>query len=253
MGLTLHSLSECLYNMMKNAIADILTSSRQTVALTGAGISTASGIPDFRGTTGLWEKYDPAVYAHMATFNTCPEKIWELTSILLEMVKDIRPNRAHLSLALMENKGLLHGIITQNIDDLHKRAGNRKVIEYHGSLDIVTCSACRISELMPAEIPPTCGKCGKIMKPGFTLFGEAVPAAAYLEAINLVSFADVLLVIGTSAVVQPAADLPFVAKKNGARIIEMNMKPSGLTNYITDFYIEGPAEETLPALVEMIW
>lgn len=238
--------------MIVKDISGILTSSRQTIALTGAGISTASGIPDFRGSSGLWEKYDPAVYAHMTTFSKCPEKIWELTAVLLEMVKDIRPNRAHLSLAMMEDRGLLHGIVTQNIDGLHKLAGSRRVIEYHGSLDSVTCTTCRRSEPMPAEIPPLCGECGKIMKPGFTLFGETVPASAYLEAINLVSFADVLLVIGTSAVVQPAADLPFIAKKNGARIIEMNMKPSGLTHYITDFYIEGPAEETLPSVMEMM-
>jgi len=238
--------------MMEKDITGIISASRQTIALTGAGISTASGIPDFRGTSGLWKKYDPAVYAHISTFKTCPEKIWELAGILLGMVADIRPNEAHMALAEMEDKGFLHGIITQNIDGLHKLAGNRNVIEYHGSLDTVTCMVCRSIEPVPAKIPPICEKCGKIMKPGFTLFGETVPATAYLEAINLVSFADVLLIIGTSVVVQPAADLPFIAKKNGAKIIEMNMKPSGLTNYITDIFIEGPVEETLPALVRSI-
>lgn len=237
---------------MEKEIAGILSASRQTVALTGAGISTASGIPDFRGSSGLWKKYDPAVYAHISTFNSCPEKIWELTVILLEMLSVIRPNKAHLALAGMEHRGLLHGIITQNIDGLHKLAGSRNVVEYHGSLESVTCTACRRVGPMPALIPPLCPDCGKIMKPGFTLFGEPVQARQYLEAINLVSFADVLLIIGTSVVVQPAADLPFIAKKNGAKIIEMNIKPSGLTNYITDYFIEGPAEETLPALVKTI-
>ena len=233
--------------MGKN-IAEILTASRQTIALTGAGISTASGIPDFRGTSGLWEKYDPSVYAHISTFKSCPEKIWELTGVLLEMLPELKPNNAHLALADMEHNGFLHGIITQNIDGLHKLAGSRNVIEYHGSLDTATCVSCHESVPMPAIIPPLCKNCGKIMKPGFTLFGEPVPAGAYLEAMNLVSFADVLIVAGTSVVVQPAADLPFVAKKNGAKIIEMNLKPSGLTNYITDFFIEGAVEETLPAL-----
>jgi NAD-dependent deacetylase len=237
---------------MKKDIRTILTSSRQTIALTGAGISTASGIPDFRGTSGLWKKYDPAVYAHISTFKSCPEKIWELTNILLEMSRKIRPNEAHLALACMESKGLLNGVVTQNIDGLHKLAGSRNVIEYHGSLDTATCISCHRSVPMPVINPPLCVNCGKIMKPGFTLFGENVPASAYLEAINLVSFADVLIVAGTSAVVQPAADLPFIAKKNGAVIIEMNIKPSGLTNYITDFFIEGPVEETLPALARSL-
>jgi NAD-dependent deacetylase len=236
---------------MLNEIRTILSASRQTVALTGAGISTASGIPDFRGSSGLWKKFDPSVYAHISTFNSCPEKVWELTSVFLEMASVNEPNNAHRALAFMEERGSLHGIITQNIDGLHKKAGSRNVIEYHGSLETAKCTSCQSTVPMPQNVPPLCNKCGRIMKPGFILFGETVPASAYLEAINLVSFADVLLVIGTSVVVQPAADLPFIAKKNGAKIIEMNIKPSGLTNFITDFFLQGPVEETLPVVAGM--
>ncbi|HPS58250.1 MAG TPA: NAD-dependent protein deacylase [Spirochaetota bacterium] len=226
-----------------------LGASRQTIALTGAGISTASGIPDFRGTHGLWKAYDPSMYAHINTFYEKPDMVWELALKLLEMAHGTEPNRAHHALAAMESAGLLHGIITQNIDNLHQRAGSRNVIDYHGTIEQASCITCRTT-IMPAGYSvPVCSSCGRIMKPAFTLFGEAVPAAAFLEARNLASFADVFIVIGTSAVVQPAADLPFIAKENGACIIEMNSEETGLTNYITDFFIKGAVEETLPLLV----
>ena len=229
-----------------------LRSSRQTVALTGAGISTPSGIPDFRGSHGLWKKYDPFVYAHINTFMQEPLKVWELALLLTEMSRAAEPNRAHKTLALMEKSGLLHGIITQNIDDLHRKAGSRCVIKYHGNLEHAVCVECHATIEVQADNIPGCKSCGRIMKPAFTLFGEAVPAAAYLEARNLASFSDVFMVIGTSATVQPAADLPFIAKENGAYIIEMNRDVTGLSNYITDCFIGGALQETLPHLVSLI-
>ena len=229
-----------------------LRSSRQTVALTGAGISTSSGIPDFRGANGLWKQYDPFVYAHMKTFLQEPAKVWELAMKLMEISVSAQPNSAHLALAEMENMGMLHGIITQNIDSLHERVGSRNVIAYHGTMDNAACPGCNVKEKVQTGTIPVCPRCGCIMKPGFTLFGEPVPAAAFLEAKNLASFSDVFIVAGTSANVQPAADLPFIAKENGAYIIEMNMDTTGLTNYITDCFIQGPVEETLPALVTML-
>lgn len=226
-----------------------LKSSRQTVALTGAGISTASGIPDFRGDHGLWKMYDPSKYAHINTFRSNPEKVWELAMKLLEMSDKSLPNSAHLALAEMEKRGLLNYIITQNIDDLHHRAGNMNVISYHGTVRCGVCTLCNKSEDVTIGKIPVCRDCGKIMKPGFTLFGEAVPPAAYLEARNLASYADVFMIIGTSAVVQPAADLPFIARENGAYIIELNNSETGLSNYITDCFIKGRIEETLPELL----
>lgn len=229
-----------------------LKSSRQTVALTGAGISTSSGIPDFRGANGLWKKYDPSIFAHIHTFRHDPAKVWELAMKLIEISINAQPNTAHTALADMENMGLLHGIISQNIDSLHSRAGSRNVIEYHGNMGNAVCPGCHAAEEVRAGTIPVCPRCGCIMKPGFTLFGEPVPAAAFLEAKNLASYSDVFIVAGTSANVQPAADLPFIAKENGAYIIEMNMDTTGLTNYITDCFIQGPLEETLPRLAAML-
>lgn len=233
------------------AIKRIL-SSRQTIVLTGAGISTSSGIPDFRGSSGLWKKYDPSVYAHINTFRTDPHKVWELTLRLAEKSRNAEPNSAHHALSEMEGMGLLHGIITQNIDNLHRRAGSRNVIEYHGTIEHAVCICCHVTENMEDGIIPVCKNCGRIMKPAFVLFGEPVPAAAYLEAKNLASFSDVFIIAGTSASVQPAADLPYIAKENGAYIIEMNTVSTGLTNYITDCFIQEPLEETLPRLVSLL-
>jgi NAD-dependent deacetylase len=152
----------------------------------------------------------------------------------------------------MEKRGLLQGIITQNIDNLHQRAGSRNVINYHGSVEQAVCVQCHITVADIGESIPVCNCCGRIMKPGFTLFGETVPPSAYLESRNLASFSDVFMVIGTSAVVQPAADLPFTAKENGAFVIELNSVETGLSNYITGSFIKGPAEETLPYLVSKL-
>lgn len=229
-----------------------LESSRQTIALTGAGISTASGIPDFRSAHGLWKTYDPSIYAHINTFNEEPALVWELALQLFNTANETEPNPAHNALAAMEKAGLLHGIITQNIDNLHQRAGNRCVMNFHGSAENAMCISCRITETISGSTIPVCRSCGKIMKPGFTLFGETVPPDAFLESRNLASYSDVFMVIGTSAVVQPAAELPFIAKANGAYIIELNREATGLTNYITDCFIQGPVEETLPELVQNI-
>lgn len=225
-----------------------LRTSRQTIALTGAGISTASGIPDFRGAHGMWKSLDPSVYAHIETFRKTPAAVWELALRLRAMALAAEPNPAHRALAAMEKAGFLQGVITQNIDNLHRRAGSRVVIEYHGSIDRAECPACGTATTAIGDTPPRCEGCGQIMKPGFTLFGEAVPPAAFLEARNLASYSDLFMVIGTSALVQPAADLPFIAREQGAYIIEMNEGTTGLTNYITDCFIKGPLENTLQSL-----
>lgn len=235
-----------------NDVLRRLRNSRQTTALTGAGISTASGIPDFRGGHGLWNTYDPSKYAHIRTFNEQPAVVWELALKLFNMAHDCVPNKAHAALAELEKAGLLQGIITQNIDNLHQRSGCRTVINYHGSIEHAVCSRCHITITINGKDIPHCTSCGSIMKPAFTLFGEPVPPAAFLEARNLVSFSDVLMIIGTSASVQPAADLPFIARENGAFIIEFNSTETGLTNYITDYFVKGAAEETLPLLVSEI-
>ncbi len=239
-------------NEILTALKKIRTSG-QTIALTGAGISAPSGIPDFRSAYGLWKKYDPSVYADIRTFRREPLKVWDLAMTLLDLSLKAQPNRAHIALAMMEERSLLHGIITQNIDNLHRRAGSRNVINYHGELGRAICVDCNVTANVEPGAVPVCENCGKIMKPAFTMFGESVPPAAYLEARNLASFSGVFMVIGTSAVVQPAADLPFTAKENGAYIIEMNREETGLTNYITDCFIKGALEETLPAFVSRLW
>lgn len=168
---------------------------------------------------------------------------------LFDMARNSEPNKAHLAIADLERAGLLHGVITQNIDNLHQRAGNRNVINYHGSIENAVCPSCRITDSITGDTIPLCAVCNRIMKPGFTLFGESVPPAAFLEARNLASFSDIFMVIGTSASVQPAADLPLIAKEHGAYIVEFNNNETGLTNYITDCFIKGYIEETLPDLI----
>ncbi len=243
---------------------EYLAKSHYAVALTGAGVSAESGIPPFRGRGGLWGKYDPSL-AHIDAFTKDPHRVWDMARDLIAVARAALPNPAHRALARMEEAGRLEGVITQNIDGLHKRAGSRCLIELHGSLDRLRCLRCGrdydvggsdpgvdVWGYDPATADPLCPVCGSVMKPGMVFFGETLPFAAIMEARVMVSSSDVMLVIGTSAVVQPAADLPYLAKKNRARIIEVNIATTGLTNDITDVFIRGRAGEVLPELVKRI-
>ncbi len=233
--------------------AQVIKKSQHLIALTGAGISVESGIPDFRSAGGLWEKYDPMVYANIESFRRRPEMVWEMIFEMVDMTKSARPNPAHIALAELEKIGVLKAVITQNIDNLHQSAGSVNVIEFHGNAHNLECLKCG-AEYSVDEYPadgnvPRCRECREILKPSVVFFGEMIPQNALMESQMLASSADAILVIGTSAVVYPASSIPYVAKQNRAAVIEMNVEHTGLTGAITDVFIEGRVGETLPKLV----
>jgi NAD-dependent deacetylase len=227
------------------------------LALTGAGISVESGIPDFRSPGGLWERYDIMEYGSLLSFRKDPEKVWTMLSEMYGTIAPAQANAAHLGLGRLERLGYLHAIITQNIDNLHQEGGSRNVIEYHGNFKTLSCLSCRarydIEELLNQsdQRPPKC-RCGEILKPDVILFGEAIPGEALRDAYELAASCRALLVVGTSASVTPASTLPGVAKQAGATIIEINIQPTHLTESITDIFLAGKAGEIVPQLVTAV-
>jgi NAD-dependent deacetylase len=237
--------------------SDIIKNSKNLIALTGAGHSVESGIPDFRGKDGLWTKYDPMVYAHIDMFSKHPEKSWEMLSEMQKLTSTAKPNSAHFALAKLEELGFLKAIITQNVDNLHQEAGSKKVIEFHGNDKHLECLDCgRIYDAgefqITKNILPVCKKCASVLKPTVVFFGEAIPHDALMESMVLAEKADTVMVIGTSAQVYPAASIPYNAKKHGAKIIEMNLEETALTNSITDVFIQGLLGTTMPELLKHV-
>ncbi len=238
---------------LENA-AGLIVQSKMTLALTGAGISVESGIPDFRSSDGLWERFDPGEYATIEAFRADPEKVWTMLREMEVLVLQAKPNKAHLGLGELEKMGYLHTIITQNIDNLHQAGGARSVIEYHGNSASLICLACGEryrAEEKRNENPPRC-VCREILKPDVILFGESIPVDALNRSFQLASSARTLMVIGTSAAVSPANTIPPVAKENGAKIIEINKERTHLTDSITDIFLEGSAGEIVEGLVSAI-
>ncbi len=241
-------------NKTKDAAA-IIRKAAHLVAFTGAGISVESGIPPFRGPGGLWEIYDPTHF-ELAYFISHPSESWAtLKSIFYERFEKASPNEAHLVLARLEDRGLLKTIITQNIDNLHRRAGSRNVIEYHGSCRELVCLGCRSRYTVTAEILKNeemrCG-CGGLLKPDFVFFGEDIPVESAEGTLAETALADVMLVIGTTGEVFPASQVPVAAKRSGATIIEVNVQPSGYTDYITDIFLPGGAADVLEELFTLL-
>ena len=232
--------------MLQEAIKTI-KNAKALVAFTGAGISVESGIPPFRGAGGLWERYDPSAI-DINFFYSNPKESWrEMKKIFFDSMGQAQPNAAHKVLADWERKGLLKGIITQNIDNLHQRAGSVNVKEFHGTINYLICTGCgkryALSEADLNVEMPSCKDCGAVLKPDFIFYGEAINPKVYQESLDLAYSADVMLVIGTSGEVMPACSLPLTAKQNGAKIIEINTLPSTYTDSISDFYFERKAGE----------
>jgi len=247
-----------MHNSTKNIYqaVELIKRSTYTVAFTGAGISVESGIPPFRGEDGLWSKYDP-VFLDINYFHQYPEKSRQLIKeIFYDFFGQARPNAAHFALAKMEKKGILHSIITQNIDNLHHKAGSKQVFEFHGNSRNLLCQKC--SEYYPVKkidlsnLPPKCLNCGSILKPDFVFFGEPIPEYAnsnsFIEAIN----AEVFILIGTTGEIMPASLIPFEAKKNGKKIIEINVVPSNYTPVITDIFLQGKATVIMQQLLSTL-
>lgn len=225
-------------------------------ALTGAGISVESGVPPFRGHGGLWEKIDPFEYANINTFKKNPEKVWNV--LLKEMKSTLnkaKPNPAHIALADLESLGLLKTIITQNIDGLHQAAGNNEVIEFHGNFANLSCMKCsnpfKMSEISIDSLPPRCG-CGGILRPDCVFFGEMIPSDALYRSNEVAASCPVMIVVGTSATVQPAASIPIIAKRAGATIIEINPERTHLSSDISDIFLQGKAGIIMPDLIKAL-
>jgi NAD-dependent deacetylase len=241
--------------LIARAVND-LAPARQAVALTGAGISIDSGIPPFRGKGGLWERFDPMEIAHIDSFIRNPAMVWK---VLVKDLKDIidraRPNDGHKGLARLEQLGILKAVITQNIDGLHQMAGNTDVIEFHGTFAWQRCIQCErrieTNKVDAEELPPHCA-CGGILRPDAVFFGEMIPPAALWRSQEMASRCDVMLVVGTSAIVQPAASMPIIARQSGAVVIEINPEPTPLTGAISNYLIRGKAGEVMNRIVSAL-
>jgi NAD-dependent deacetylase len=229
-------------------LAELLERRRPCVVLTGAGISTESGIPDFRSAGGIWEKHDPAEVAHIDAFRREPARVWEFYALRLGALAPAEPNDGHRALAELEEQGWIRAVITQNVDGLHQRAGSREVVEVHGSLREAECIHCGVRVPMEdalASLPlPPCPECGEILKPGVVMFGELLPAAAIERAQALAAEARVLLVVGSSLEVHPVAALPGETLAAGGALAIVNRGGSAWDTR-ADIVIDAPAGETL--------
>ena len=229
-----------------------LADAGRVCVLTGAGISAESGVPVFRGAGGLWRKYRPEQLATPEAFAADPRLVWDWYDWRRSLVARAEPNAGHRALAELERRAEEFTLVTQNVDGLHERAGSQRVLRLHGDLWTLRCTGCgaeRISREVPLEeLPPRCA-CGALLRPGVVWFGEALPADVLEAAFQAAERAEVFLVAGTSAVVQPAASLPLAAKRAGGRLIEVNLEPTPLSE-LADASFHGPAGELLPQLVE---
>ncbi len=237
--------------------AEVLRRSKYTIAFTGAGISVESGIPPFRGENGIWNKYDPATL-ELGFFYENPLESWNvIKQLFYDFFGNAESNTAHQVLAEMEEKGLLKSVITQNIDNLHQQAGSKVVHEFHGNSQKMVCLQCR-TYYIPTDIdldnlPPRCAKCDGLIKPDFIFFGEGIPPDAYQKSVEAASLAEVVIVIGSTGEVMPAAQIPYHAKQHGATIIEVNPELSNFTNSVTDIFLEGKATEIMGKLKDELF
>jgi NAD-dependent deacetylase len=235
--------------------AHLVIEARYLTALTGAGISVESGIPPFRGENGIWRKYDPELF-NISYFIAHPHESWTLLKKLFyEGFRDASPNEAHAVLARLEQQKLLKTLITQNIDSLHHTAGSSNIVEYHGNTRSLICIACKkrhdLGPHILENLPPTC-RCGGVLKPDIVFFGEGIPVSALMSVQETVEKTDAMLVVGTTGEVFPASMIPVEAKRNGAKIIEVNVKPSSFTSITTEIFLQGRATLRLHELEEQV-
>lgn len=239
--------------------AEIIGGARRGVALTGAGVSAESGIPTFRGAGGLWTTYDPVKVSSIESFLADPASYWSVAKERGRAALSATPNPGHLALTAMEAAGHLSAIVTQNTDGLHQDAGAKRVIELHGSGRMVQCLECEAVEprsevqlRLEVEMPPRCRACGgTFLKPTVVLFGEPMPAAAVHDAFELARHADLMLVVGSSLVVYPAAEIPLIAVREGARMIVINAEPTPFDR-LAEVVINGRSGEVLPQIAALI-
>ena len=248
------------------AAAQILATAEYAIALTGAGLSVESGIPSFRGPDGLWTKYGQPTNLSYRVFSQDPQDWWEKrlsdevtpgnpTYDLKDAVDNAEPNPGHVAIAELESAGIIRAVITQNVDDLHRRAGSRNLLEIHGNRNYLRCIGCGWrrprAEHAITDVPPLCAECGGVIKLDTVMFGEPIPRAVLDSCFAETQRCDAMLLVGTSGAVNPAAQLPLVARERGARIIEVNPEPTQLTA-AADVVISGPAGEALPAITDAL-
>jgi NAD-dependent deacetylase len=232
-------------------LAELLRANAPAVVLTGAGVSTESGIPDFRSASGLWANVDPFEVASIDAFRSDPVRVWDFYARRLSVLAEARPNAAHHALAALERAGLVRAVLTQNVDGLHTAAGSADVIELHGSLDSAVCLACgarserdEVEALLPL---PRCTACGEVLKPGVVLFGELLPAAALERATRLARSAPLLVAVGSSLEVHPAAGLLDETARGGGRVAIVNREPTAYDS-LAELVVRGSAGDVLSAV-----
>jgi len=244
-------------------IAQWITTSTRVVVFSGAGLSTESGIPDFRSPGGVWDRYNPEdfYFQNFLASENSREKYWQMATEMYEPIRKAQPNPAHLAISELEKLGNLDCVITQNIDGLHFKAGNseEKVIQLHGTAIFVSCLSCKkrydrdeIQERIKKGLKaPLCDDCGGLLKPATISFGQSMPERETQEAYHRSSTCDLFIVIGSSLVVQPAASMPLVAKRNGARLVIINRDPTPYDD-MADIVIHGQAGPTMASILEHI-
>ena len=235
-------------------LAALIRERQPCVVLTGAGISTESGIPDFRSPTGIWADVDPFEVASIQAFRRDPERVWGFYAQRIGLLREAEPNAGHRALATLEELGLVQGVVTQNIDTLHTRAGSRDVVEMHGSIRSAVCLACLWTEglddvlaQLEGQAVPLCRHCGEALKPGVTMFGELLPPGALERATELVRGAELVLVVGSTLEVWPVAGLPLEARAFAI----VNRGPTALDDQAL-LKIDGSAGETLQAVLAVL-
>ncbi len=238
--------------------AALLRTARAAVAFTGAGVSTESGLPDFRSPGGLWAGTDPLRVASLSAFRRHPQEFYTFYRTRLALLRGARPNPAHLALARLEEAGALQAVITQNVDGLHQAAGSRRVLELHGSLRLAACPDCGrrrditvLEEALAAGEIPRCDRCGQALKPDVVLFEELLPGDVFAEAEGLCGEADLLLVVGSSLQVTPAAFLPEVVLAHGGRLIIVNREPTPFDDAAA-VVLPARAGDALPAIAALV-
>jgi NAD-dependent deacetylase len=239
-------------------LGDLIRERQPCVVLTGAGVSTESGIPDFRSPQGLWAQFDPFEYGSIEAFRADPAKVWRFYAPRFAVLTEAEPNAAHRALARLEQAGLVRAVITQNIDLLHERAGSRDVVEVHGSIRTSSCPGCgasyplaRVLELLADAEAPSCPQCGAILKPDVVFFGELLPAAAIDRAFELAREAALMLVVGSALEVYPVAGLPLETLGAGGELAIVNRGPTALDARAT-LKVDGSAGEVLAVVADRL-
>jgi NAD-dependent deacetylase len=240
--------------------AELISNSKHGIVLTGAGVSTESGIPDFRGDSGIWKKYKPEKYGSIQSFLNDPTKFWKMAEDIAPTLFSAKPNPGHYAIAELEKMNIIKAVITQNVDELHQKAGSIIVYEVHGNVNRFACLGCRASynkeQVMrklrkEKQLPPLCSYCGISLKPSVVLFGENLPNFEKYMSIDLAKKSDVMLVAGSSLQVAPICDLPLYTIREGGKLIIVNDEPTDLDER-AEVVINNKTGTILPLIVEEI-